>query len=57
MFDFGKFEWSRTLVAGLGALVLSTTMIAAAAAPVDAAQPCIVVPADIGADQMVCSHA
>lgn len=57
MFDFGKKDWSRTLVAGIGALLLSTTMIAAAAAPVEAAQPCLLMPADAGAEQVVCSHA
>jgi hypothetical protein len=57
MFGFGKFEWQRTLVAGAGALLLSTTMIAAAAAPVEAAQTCLVVPQEAGTGQVVCSHA
>lgn len=57
MFDFGKSEWQRTLVAGVGALLLSTTMIVAAAAPVEAAQGCLVMPVDAGAEQVVCSHA
>lgn len=57
MFGFGKFRWQRTLVASVGALLLSTTMIVAAAAPVEAAQTCLVLPQQAGADQVVCSHA
>jgi hypothetical protein len=56
MIDFSKNGFQRTLAAGIGALLLSTTMIVAAAAPVEAAQPCLVLAADSG-EQVVCSHA
>lgn len=57
MISFGKQEWRRTLTATIGAFLVSTTVIAATAAPVEAAQTCLLMPADIGAGPVVCSHA
>jgi hypothetical protein len=57
MFGFSGSGWQRAVVGMIGALVLSTTVVGATCAPVQAAEACLIVPADAGAEQLVCSHA
>ncbi|HEX8400248.1 MAG TPA: hypothetical protein VF628_00930 [Allosphingosinicella sp.] len=57
MIKLNAIDWQRTLVAGLGALVISTTSIAATVAPVQAAKPCVTVPIEGGSAHLSCSLA
>jgi hypothetical protein len=57
MFSLGSSEWSRTLLVGIGALLLSAPLVGRDAAPAAAAQACLLVSTSDAGDQLVCSHA
>ncbi len=57
MFNFDRIGWQRILIAGAGALVLSAGSLSIAAAPVQAAEICRIVPTSGAGEQLLCSHA
>jgi hypothetical protein len=57
MINLGASEWSRTLLVGIGALLISAPLVGTACAPGEASEACLLVSTQDGGDQLVCSHA
>lgn len=57
MFGFGASEGGRFLLVSIGVLLLSTPVVGAAVAPVEATENCLVVASEADGQQLVCSHA